>query len=287
MNASTMIKKSAQLLLACSFLLLTSCSTTFAYNNLTWLSSFWVDDYVDLNNSQTEQFKDIIKVTRQWHRSVELPKYKQDLLALQHTFNSDFTRADLSEQLMVVKRHWSTLLAQVKTPLTALAATLSSAQRSALINNIRHELDEELENYNEQDAQKRQQQRLAKQLDYYKQWLGKLTPAQTQLITTANEQHIDTFILWQHYRQTRLNALQQALNLDPRDTMQFNQQMELIISDRDAFISDELAVKNQANLMNQVTLLVSLNATLSNKQRRHVNKHFAELIDTVDGLIDD
>ncbi|CAI89406.1 DUF6279 family lipoprotein [Pseudoalteromonas translucida] len=280
-------KKIIHAMVVISFVLLASCSTSFAYNNLPWLSSFWVDDYIDLNSSQAKQLKIIIKQTRNWHRQVELPKYKQDLIKLQKTFNSEFNISDLTQQVTVAKLHWSNLLIQVKAPLIELAKTLSTKQQQELVTNIQANLADELKQYQEQTTQQLSEERLKEQLSYYKDWLGKLTKQQTQLITVANEQYINTFVLWQCYKQNRLNALQQAFSYELRNVEQFEQQMSIIITDREYFISEELAAKNQANLMAHVNLLVSLNSTLSDKQRRHVNKHFAELIETVDDLIAD
>ncbi|TMP42298.1 hypothetical protein CWB81_20650, partial [Pseudoalteromonas sp. S1688] len=65
-----------------SLLFIASSSTSFSYNNNGCLSSYWIDDYFELNKRQSKQLKVIINNTRDWHREVDLPKYKADLLDL-------------------------------------------------------------------------------------------------------------------------------------------------------------------------------------------------------------
>ncbi|MEI8703759.1 hypothetical protein [Pseudoalteromonas sp. B62] len=55
------MKKFKHVGVAISMLFLCSCSASFTYNNLSWLSSFWVDDYVDLNKQQNKQLKKLSK----------------------------------------------------------------------------------------------------------------------------------------------------------------------------------------------------------------------------------
>lgn len=281
------VKKITQPILAISLLFLCSCSTTFAYNNLPWLSSFWVDDYIDLNKSQSEQLELIIKDTRNWHRQVELLKYKQDLNNVQKMFNGQPSLNEVNQQVTIAKQHWGNLLAYAQLPLIKLAKTLTPQQREELVSNISNELSEELAEHNELNKQGHKDKRLEQQLSYYKEWLGKLSNHQAQLIHATNELHVSTFELWQRYKQNRLNALETLFANTQRDDIEFTKQLGLIITEREYFMDSELIEKNNSNRMRYVDLLMALNNTLSDKQRRHANAKFVDLIDTIDDLIAD
>jgi uncharacterized membrane protein len=269
-----------------SLLLLASCSTSFAYNNLPWLSSFWVDDYIDLNNSQAKQLKHIIQQTRNWHRQVELPKYRNDLLNLQTMLTTQLEIKELTEHVSKAKQHWHNLLVHTKVPLIELAKTLSLEQRAMLINNIKQHINDEQHEYSEQTAQQHQAQRLERQLNYYKEWIGALSSEQVRLITHANEQHIDTFMLWQRYKRNRLAALEDVLLNVQSNEQQFSQQLGVVITQRERFIGDELETQNQTNLSRYIDLLTRLQTTLSAKQRTHVHQHLNDLIAMVNELIE-
>ena len=281
-----LIKKISKITVVLALCILGGCSTSFTYNNLPWLSSFWIDDYIDLDKQQSKEIKHIIKTTRDWHRDVELPKYKQDILTLKAKFNSPLDKNELAEQITVAKKHWVRLLNYISDPLILLAESLTAQQQQMLVYNIRAEIKEEQEQYSELTAQDHSDERLEQQLDYFEDWLGKLTSKQRGLISAANDQHQSTFTHWLTYKRDRLKALESLFN-SQSDERAFKSQLKHILIQREAFMSDELLKRDQINLMQYVNLLINLNSTLSNEQKNNVNAKFDELIETVDDLMDD
>jgi len=277
--------KLSKLVFILSLLFIASCSTSFAYNNLGWLSSFWVDDYVDLNKSQSKQLKAIINDTRDWHREVELPKYKADLLDLRQLLNNEADTAQLMEKITQVKQHWRNLLLHTSDPLIELAMTLTPSQRNEMVENIREKINEEIQEYTSLTKDEHLQQRLEKQLDYYKQWLGKLTSEQQTLISQANSAHTSTSNLWYDYKLTRLAALEALFTQQTLSEAEFSQQLRTIITEREQYMSNELLELNEQNLKAYAQLLLKLNKTLSTKQLAHVDEEFADLVGTVNELL--
>jgi len=277
--------KLSKIIFITSLLFIASCSTSFAYNNLGWLSSFWIDDYVDLNKSQSTQLKVIINNTRDWHREVELPKYKADLLDLRQLLDKQADTAQLMAKITQVKQHWRNLLLYASDPLIELAKTLTPSQRSEMVENIREQINDEIKEHASLTKEEHQQSRLDRQLDYYEQWLGKLTSEQRTLVSQANSEYISTSNLWYDYKLTRLGALEALFNQQTLDDAQFAQQLRTIISERELFMSAELIERNEENLRAYAQLLVKLNQTLSPKQIAHVDEEFADLVGTVNELL--
>lgn len=57
-------------------LLLAGCSTLqIGYNNAASLSYWWLDSYVDFNETQTSQAREALSALHSWHRRDELPAY--------------------------------------------------------------------------------------------------------------------------------------------------------------------------------------------------------------------
>jgi hypothetical protein len=277
--------KLSKLVFILSLLFIASCSTSFAYNNLGWLSSFWVDDYVDLNKSQSKQLKAIINDTRDWHREVELPKYKADLLDLRQLLNNEADTAQLMEKITQVKQHWRNLLLHTSDPLIELAMTLTPSQRNEMVENIREKINEEIQEHTSLTKDEHLQQRLERQLDYYKQWLGKLTSEQQTLISQANSAHTSTSNLWYDYKLTRLAALEALFSQQILSEAEFTRQLRTIITEREQYMSNELLELNEQNLKAYAQLLLKLNKTLSTKQLAHVDEEFADLVGTVNELL--
>jgi len=57
-----------KLWLVLGFLVLTGCSSKLAYNNLDWLIYWYMDDYVELNDSQEAIFDIKLEGWIDWHR---------------------------------------------------------------------------------------------------------------------------------------------------------------------------------------------------------------------------
>lgn len=273
------------IIILCSLLFLSSCSTSFAYNNVGWLSSFWIDDYISLNKAQSKQLRGIINNTRDWHREVELPKYKTDLVYLRQLLNAETDAELLMQAVSDLKLHWHNLLTYSSEPLITFALTLSQTQKHEFVDNIAKKIAEESSELQSQSLQVIKESRLKKQLEYYNDWLGTLSESQRLLISEANDAHINTSLLWQAYKRARLEALSQLFNSTDLNETAFKQQLKIIIVEREQFMSSELTEINEQNLTAYAQLLVNLNKTLSTKQQQHVDKKIAKLVSMVSGLI--
>jgi hypothetical protein len=261
------------------------CSATFTYNNIGWLSGFWIDDYIDLNKQQSKIMKSLVKDTRDWHRESQLPLYKTDLIHLETLLNNSPTEQALIEHFNRSSGHWQTLVNHIAMPLIEVAKTLDDKQRTHLISTIRDDMNEEQEEYDKQTDRERSDSRLKKQIDTYKEWLGKLSKQQVTLISIANDNYVSRFNLWQSYKMTRLEALITTFNDSEITPSEFEQNMLHIITDREAFMSDELIALNKQNRAQYASLLVVLRQTLTEKQIKYAKDKFSDMIEEIDELI--
>ncbi|MCQ8878519.1 DUF6279 family lipoprotein [Pseudoalteromonas shioyasakiensis] len=268
-------------------LLLSGCSASFTYNNIGWLSGFWIDDYVDLNKQQEQTVKNLIKETRDWHRKTQLPLYKADLIKLQQLLAGSPSKAQLISHFTISKGHWQTLVNKIANPVIEIASSLDAEQRQQFIAAISETMREEQQEYEQQSEQKRKAERLEEQIERYEEWLGKLSQQQVTLITVANNNHISSFKLWQQYKQTRLDALTVAFSDQAITAGEFAQSMARIITQRQAFMSAELIHIDQQNLALYANLLVELRGSLTAKQINHANEKFAQMIEQIDDLLTD
>ena len=144
---------------------------------------------------------------------------------------------------------------------------------------------DDVEQFNEQTELERKQERLERQLDTYKDWLGPLDDQQIALISQANSEFQSTFLLWQAYKQARLDKLKQVF-FDPQlSREQFISQLSMVITEREAFMSDELIRLDANNAKHYVQLLINLRATITAKQLKHANAEFADMLKDIEQLI--
>ncbi|WP_337150159.1 DUF6279 family lipoprotein [Pseudoalteromonas sp. B62] len=228
----------------------------------------------------------MIETTQHWHRSTQLPAYKQDIQNIKTLFNEGLKPVQLKEHVVFAKKHWRNLLEFAYLPLAELGENLTPLQRKTFINNIQEKIDEERDELNEQTFIARKKDRLEEQLEYYEQWLGKLNAEQKILIKLTNDKHQDSSELWLEYKQQRLNAAKQVFESENLTQSEFIEQLSTVIKERELYMSPELLKINDENLSLYVNLLNELNTTLSDKQRENVNERFDELIDTLDDIIE-
>lgn len=274
-------------LLVLFIVFVSGCSASFTYNNIGWLSGFWIDDYVDLNKQQSQTVKLLIKDTRDWHRTSQLPLYKSDLIYLQNILSDSPSEQALIEHFNNSREHWQTLVNKIAQPLIDVAKSLDENQKMQFIAKIRDDINEELEEYEKQTDAERSEERLEKQTDTYKEWLGKLSQQQLTLIAKANDSYEPRFVQWQKYKNTRLDALVAVFDNPAINEAEFSQNMLHIITKREAFMSQELIAATEKNQALYAKLLVELRQTLSPKQIKHAKDKFKDMIEEIDDLIVD
>ena len=284
----TTMKKLSKYLIVFSLLFtVAGCSPSFTYNNLGWLSGFWIDDYVDLNSDQADKFKHIVKTSRDWHRETQLPLYKRDLESLKAMLDKQVDHNELKAHFVQAKHHWQTLVDKIEPELIDLANALSYEQRVEFVAALQENINDEYQEHEEKTPEQHRKERLEENLENYKEWFGtKLSAQQQTLIENSSNTRVSTFLLWMQYKQKRLDALK-ALFMQKQKPADFDSQLAVIINDRFAFMSDELVAADDKNLDNYVNLLLELKPTLTDKQRRNVRDEFDELIEEVSDLIND
>jgi hypothetical protein len=184
------------LIIITSSFFLTACSFSFIYNNLAWLSSWYLDDYVELTPQQQQLFDSAFTEFHSWHRQTQLSLYYQQLTLFKQQVNLGLSRDDINQHFSLIKNHWFSLREQAKSPLLTLTDSLSDSQRKQVIDEIEDNNQRRIDDYDQLSEQKwisKQCKNTQKQL---KKWLGKLTSDQklavcNQTKTKTNIQSLD------------------------------------------------------------------------------------------------
>ena len=230
--------------------LISGCTTSFVYNRLDSLITWYVDDYVDLTSAQQSLLQQELQPALQWHRQEELQKN----IALLDTMLSDVSKpvkvdevAAWTDELMQSFRRVQLNMVDVA---LKFSSSLSDEQMQEFIDNVwdKHEerKDEYLSRTNEEyieDSYDSLEGRLS-------EYLGRLSDEQQALLQQAagSLQRLD--YAWLEDRDDWLRRIQPYLQRNPG----WQDEIRQLFANRESYRSEKyqqvfahnLAVVNQA-----------------------------------------
>jgi|TARA_R110000851_G_scaffold4900_1_gene20220 hypothetical protein len=272
------------IVLLLSSLLFVGCSTKISYFFLDWAIEWEVEEYVDLTSEQQDKFDIIIESFLVWHRQQELPRYRDQLSLLSTLTNQQTMTPELwLKQVSMAKAHWSRIFDFVMPDLLPILASLSDEQVDQVLTQLKKEQKELIEEYAGKDKAELiidSDKRIAKKLS---EWTGDITDAQKDIIHQANTQRLATLDMWLEYRHEWLSQFEQAMKRR-QQTDYFTQQMKLLMISPDELKSEVYRDNVTENTRKFGSMLIALNQTFSQKQRKHFDKKLAELVEDLTEL---
>lgn len=260
-------------------LLLSGCGTQFVYNNITLISPWYVDDYVDLNRDQMKRFKAHLRELQAWHRDSELPRYREVLVNIQGQLaNPELESQALLAQLYRMSDAWDVIVQQATPAVVELSQSLTDAQRTQLFEAMERRNQERLE---QGDSDKQPRQAWIERIE---KWMGRLSDTQQHLVAEYADSvpNMDELTVAAHRNfQARLfELMEQSLMAD------YGARMGVLLAG--AMDSDEgrlLEQARQQQLQERVELFVELWRRADDSQRRKVLKKLAGYQKDVEALM--
>jgi hypothetical protein len=271
------------LIIITSSFFLTACSFSFIYNNLAWLSSWYLDDYVELTPQQQQLFDSAFTEFHSWHRQTQLSLYYQQLTLFKQQVNLGLSRDDINQHFSLIKNHWFSLREQAKSPLLTLTHSLSDIQRKQVIDEIEDNNKRRIDDYDQLSEQKwisKQCKNTQKQL---KKWLGKLTSDQKLTVCNQTKTLKPTFSHWMAYRGRWHSGLETALLLAV-DKQQYEMLFTELISSPDSLKTTQYKALSKNNNQVYVNIAHFMINNLTAKQLRKLNRELDDVIDELKSL---
>ncbi|WP_416305098.1 DUF6279 family lipoprotein [Neptunicella sp. SCSIO 80796] len=267
-------------------LLLSGCSSKFAYNNLDWLVYWYVDDYIELTRSQKKTVDAKLQGWLQWHRKDELQRYQQQLITIREQHRDG--ALDFDQWLGHFeqgRQHWYRFRDKLAPDLVELAPMLTDQQ----INEMFDELEKENAEQQEQRANKTQQelaeQRFEEIVENFEEFVGNLSTAQEQVIKQALPEFQSAFESWLAYRRAWQSAAREML-INQRNTAGFSTSFLHLITNPQEFQAQQFITLVEQNRMVYARLVADIDQSLSAKQRSKMDHELTDLIDDLGDLID-
>lgn len=271
----------------CAIFLLSGCTSKWAYNNVDWLLYWYVDDYIDLERSQKKLLDVKVEEWHQWHRESELVQYKEQLLDLQKRINQgNLSAQEWRAEFKKASGHWQRFRDHIVPELSVLAVETSDEQIESLYAALEEENIKEQEERDEETIEERledSKKRLKKQL---KERLGRLSDEQKLLVDSYIPQFKSTFDYWLAYRRL-IQSKSKELMLNRHELADFSAQFSDLLMNPESLRTEEhkAAIEHNSELSGK--MLAEIQATLSEKQYKHLNNEIDDLVEDITDLIED
>jgi len=261
-------------------LLISGCGAKIAYNNLSLISPWYVDDYIELDESQQQIFDRHLEQLHQWHRNTELPQYRQLFADLhQHLQQPDLDPQILRTKISRLRGHWNTLIQQSSPAVIELSATLSDKQRQAFFAALEERNQKRL---SRADSPAEHKQESVERID---KWMGPLTKQQRLWVESFAENNPD--LTQETVAAHRAFQVQLAQLLSQSAAADFPEKLELLLADAlgSSIEGQKLNELREQQLDARVELFVALWSSASENQKRKVRSRLKGYIDDIDDLL--
>jgi len=270
-----------------SSFLLSACSFSFIYNNSNWLSNWYLDDYVTLNQEQQQIFDSTFEELHFWHRQTQLREYYLQLEVLKKQVNEGISENEIDTLLASIKNHWLVVREKAKPHLISLIHTLNKTQRQQVIDEIENVNKDRIEDRDELTNVQWYKEACKERQQQFKKWLGRLTKGQKAEVCNFVKEYSSTFTHRMEYRIRWHSDFKQALAMDINE-QQYEVMFAELISNPESLKSDEYVKLSKINTEISVKIFHFILNNLTNKQRKRFNNEIDDLIDDLKALeVDD
>ena len=262
-------------------LLLSGCGPKFAYNNLSLITPWYVDDYIDLTEQQQVIFDRHLENLHSWHRQTELPEYRRLFSDLhQHLQQSELDPQLLRIKIIKLRGHWDALIQQASPAVIELSTTLTDAQREALFAALEERNQKRLKRA---DTPAEHKQESVERIEKWMEPLSKQQRIWAEKFATENpDLTVETVAAHRAFQEQLSDLMSQSM-------------MASFPSRVGVLLADALGRSNEGQVLNalreqqleaRVELFQKLWSSATDNQKRKVRSRLKGYIDDIDDLLE-
>ena len=277
-----MVKKTG--LVVTMVLLLSACSTKLAYNNLDWLASWYLDDFVELTDQQEEEFERRLSAILIWHREEELPQYKAQLLLLEQQLQSPDTHVlQWSQHIQNISAHWLRIRNKASLDMAIMAPDLSNEQVNAFFAALKEHNQEKREEFDEMPAQEIQEKRIENIVEKFEEHMGWVSPAQLAVIEQYVASSNKTPLVYLAYSDRFQLGLKKTFI--EVDKSQLSSHLYELLSHPEQFKLAKTLQGDTSEKRLVANMLQQVHASANEEQLEYLKREIRELIELIDQLM--
>jgi hypothetical protein len=214
-----------------------------------------------------------------WHRGTQLAAYAADLRELAAAVDDPLTREQVEGYRQRANAHGERLVEEALPGAAGVLAALSDAQVARLLRKLAEQRAEEDAERTPEETRKLYARNAVRGL---KRWLGSASDEQTALVREWAASRRDDPELWRRYGEQWAAAFERTLAA--RAEPEFETRLRAVLDDPDLPDRDAVRELSAHNRDRYIDLLAALSPTLSDAQRRHLQKRLLGLAEDFEDL---
>ncbi|MFT5591801.1 MAG: hypothetical protein ACI8SR_000156 [Oceanicoccus sp.] len=263
-------------------ILLSSCSSQFAYRHLDWIALWYCDDYLDLSRQQERNLETELSQLLGWHKQSELPKYRLQLLAIADDLSTlPLADALITQHIDSFNQHWQNMRQRISEQVSPLAVQLNVQQVNHLFAQLEERNQDRLEDYLDLSVDERNEKKLEQIEALLIDWLGSIDAAQATLLYSFIHKQYDLTLPRIAYLRAYQAELKRAMQ-SPIDIAK----LQGLLNNPDPFKSTEYIHQQNSNRKNTTVFIRQLSAHIQPEQFTYLQKKLKDYIQTIDELLE-
>ncbi len=279
-----------RLMMALLLVSMTACSTKLAYNNLDWIVSWYVDDYVTLTSTQEKQLDSSIESLLLWHRKTELQNYVVQIKYIKIDLNNGIKHSTVKNYINALKQFWDAILLKAEPDVMRLAYSLSDKQVTKLLAEIEQQNLKKINDFHNSSEKERLKARFERIEEQIIEFTGPLDRQQKKLLTQLNGSLLSAFEQRLQFRRNWAKSIAAAYQLrqqkhnNESDRVQFEQALRPALINTNSLRSEKYLAIFEHNQAKWVEFLPQLISSLNAKQLSSVQSKLDDIITDIQGL---
>lgn len=268
-----------------------SCTTKMAYNNLDWIASWYIDDYVTLTNDQEDDLDTTIERFLLWHRKTELQNYFIQIKYIKIDLKNGIKRSNIENYIESLKDFLEVILVKAEPDIIKLAYSLTDKQVAEFLAEFERKNIEKIEKHQKLTQSQRLENRFEKIEERVSSFTGKLNSEQKKLLNNTNKELLPAFEQRIQFRRDWANVVSSAYVIRGQVRLESEDKKRSFASVLRQPILQTNSLRSKAYLAilehNQdvwINMLPKLIVSLDTKQLKHLNAKLDETIEEIQAL---
>jgi hypothetical protein len=258
-------------------------NAALAYSNLGPMLTWTVDEYVDLDGSREDWVRVRIDRVLAWHRSEELPRFRELLETMLAKSARAYRVEDIAEHQKALRSAYHRVVAQVIPDTAEFMSTMDASDIEHMEKKFAEENRKFVKESLRGSPEERMERRMKRFMGHLESWVGSLTPEQRQLVVNRYPRLADIgdeLMGERRYRQTELLALARSRP----QRAQAEATLKRLFIDTDSWRRPEYAAKLRERDHQTHSMIADLSGTLTDEQRGHLQRRIRRFLGDISTL---
>jgi len=252
------------------------CSATrVLYNQLDWVSVWYLNGYFSLDEAQEAQLRDAVSRNLEWHRRTQLPEYAKFCRQLIRDADGVLTEEVLEARFQRMIELWDEMLRNALPDVSAFFLALSDEQVDEFVENLEENNQELWEEYAGETPEKRLERREKAAFKGFKRVVGRLTPEQKDIIRAYMGNMHDVSEYWIESRR-RWQQDFRGLVVERPQEPEFSERLTALMLDPNRDDDSSYRQRVDENRANFFALTLAMHASMTAKQRERFNRRLQD-----------